>query len=101
MPAPKGGIAITSRRDRYCPVRYDPLWHVWIKAASHFYGIQYNYSRSISFSFYKYKQKERLYEKLNKVQKLQCMFEAAQGFDFYRKYGKMVRIAVSGLLTNG
>jgi hypothetical protein len=29
------------------------------------------------------------------------MFEAAQGFDFYRKYGKMVRIAVSGLLTNG
>ena len=44
------------------------------------------------------KQKERLYEKLNKVQNLQCMFEAAQGFDFYRKYGKMVRIAVSGLL---
>ena len=47
------------------------------------------------------KQKERLYEKLNKVQKLQSIFEAARGFDFYRKYGKMVRIAVSGLLTNG
>ena len=27
------------------------------------------------------------------------MFEATQGFVFYRKYGKMVRTAVLGLLT--
>ena len=40
----------------------------------------------------------RLYEKLNKVQKLQSMFEAVWGFEFYRKYGKMVRTAVSGIL---
>lgn len=33
------------------------------------------------------------------INTIDAMFEATQGFVFYRKYGKMVRTAVSGLLT--